>query len=157
MTAELVVDVKGAPGDTSAGSGTAMAPIVVPVFAAGLLAKFVSPASGLVALAVGAVTAMALRRPPKGPFVLRVERATLVVARQRGVERTEVPLLDVLDVTLDRSKQGQRERMRIALERRDAEPIHVPEEPTTPIEAQEWLAKIRLFLRSAGWVPVDER
>ena len=50
------------------------------------------------------------------------------------------------------------ERVRLALERRPpAEPIFVPDERITPIEAQEWLGKIRVFLRKHGWVPESER
>src|SRR5262245_33173052 len=46
---ELIVDAKPAPGDSSDGSGGAVAPIAISFAAAGLLAKFVAPWAGLVA------------------------------------------------------------------------------------------------------------
>jgi hypothetical protein len=165
MSDELVVDMKGAPGDSSSGSGSSMAPIVVPVFAAGLLAKLVSPKAGLAALGVGLVVAVsrALRTPRQGRFVLGVDSGALTVRRERSPEAARIPLVDLLDVTLDRTKPssgrgGAVERVRLSLERRaPLDAIHVPEEPTTALEAQEWLAKVRVFLRRHGWVPADER
>jgi hypothetical protein len=162
---ELIVDVKGPPGDSGAGGGTSMAPIVVPVFAAGLLAKLVSPTAGLAALGAGVLGAIALavRKPREGRFILRVEGSALVVQRERSRTATTFPLADLLDVSLDRTKHaagrgGAAERLRLVLERRAPEPpIFVPEDHTTPIEAQEWLANVRVFLRKNGWVPVDER
>jgi hypothetical protein len=69
---ELIVDAKPAPGDSGDGSGGAVAPIAISFAAAGLLAKFVAPWAGLVAVVVAAIV-LYLRRPPqKGRFVLRV-------------------------------------------------------------------------------------
>lgn len=165
---ELIVDAKPAPGDSSDGAGSAMAPVAVPVVVAGLLAKFASPAMGAVVLA-GAIALLVLRRKPReGRFVLRVlEDGLLEVTRERPARESSplrVVLTDVLDVTLDAEKRpsgrggATTERLRLALERAaPSEPIFVPDERITPIEAQEWLGKVRVFLRKHGWVPEDER
>ena len=162
---ELVVDAKPAPGDQGDSSGTAMLPFVVPAIVSGALAKYVSPAAGLAGLALGVVVLLVLRKPREGRFVLRVEGGVLEVARERRDELVaRVPIDEVLDVTLDRQTQAgarggaSKERVHLALERRaPADPIFVPEERITPIEGQEWLGKVRVFLRKHGWVPEDER
>jgi len=165
---ELLVDAKPAPGDSSTGSGTAMAPFILPVMAGGLLAKLVSPIAGLAAFAGSIAVLILMRKPSEGRFVLRVDDGIVTVARERprgGSLAPRIALGDVLDVTLDRqtSAPGGRggsatERVRLAFERRaPSEPIFVPEERITPIEAQEWLAKVRVFLRKHGWVPESER
>ena len=163
---ELLVDAKPAPGDASTGSGTAMAPFAVPVLVAGLLAKLVSPTAGLIAFVVVVAVLLLLRKPSEGRFVLRVEEGVVEVARERPRSpATRVALADLLDVTLDRqtSQASARggsamERVRLAFERRaPGAPIFVPEERITPIEAQEWLGKVRVFLRKHGWIPEGER
>lgn len=162
---ELVVDARAAPGDASSGSGTAMAPFVLTVFAAGGLAKLVSPTAGLVGLGVSIVALLLLRRPNQGRFVLRVADDVLEVTRERPTSApTRIALVDLLSVTLDRQQQaGGRggatmERVQLSLERRaPEEPIVMPEDRITPLEAQEWQAKVRVFLRKHGWLPADER
>lgn len=158
---ELVVDIKPEPGDSSAGSGTAMGPVVVPVFAAGLLAKFVAPAAGLAALVVGVAAFLVTRKPREGRFVLRVVGDRLELARERRPgPPVSFPLSELANVTLDRRTRAagasSAERVRLAFEH-GGTVSYVPEEHTTPMEAQEWLAKVRLFLRSHGWLPADER
>lgn len=161
---ELLVDAKPAPGDSSDSGGSAMAPVAVPVLAAGMLAKFVSPLAGLAALGVGILVLFSRRKPREGRFVLRVEEQVLVLARERGVLPPQrVLLAELLDVTLDRETRqaagrGATERMRIAFEQPSpAAPIFVPDARLTPLEAQEWHGKIRVFLRKHGWLPQDER
>src|SRR5262245_34971953 len=100
---QIVVDAKPAPGDASAGSGSGMAHVVVPVFAAGLLAKYVSLAAALGALAAGVVWFIVRRKPDLGRFALRVEDGVVVVTRERtNVVVARIALADLLDVTLDK-------------------------------------------------------
>ncbi len=162
---ELVVDAKPAPGDASDGGGAAMAPFAVPVAVGGLLAKLVSPIAGLVGLGICIAVLIVLRKPREGRFVLRVDDGVLEVTRERGVApAVKVALTELLDVTLDSQahnaggRGGAAVRVRLSLERKlpDA-PIFVPEERVTPLEAQEWLGKVRVFLRKHGWIPQDER
>ena len=160
---ELVIDATPAPGDSSDGGGTAVGPIAVPVLAAGAIAKFISPTAGLFALGAAAVFWIARWKPRRGRYILRVAEATVEIARERGKDPpTRIPLADILDVTLERktSQASGRplERVRIALERKaPAEPIYVPDSALTPIEAQEWMGKVRVFLRKHEWLPNDER
>lgn len=163
--AELVIDAAPAPGDSNDGGGTAMAPFALTALASGLLAKFVSGTAALVALALAVVVLLLRKKSNEGRFVLRVADGSLEVTRerQRG-PAVHVPLADLLDVTLDRKAQGSArggaatERMRLAFERRaPGAPIFVPDERVTPIEAQEWFGRVRLFLRKHGWVPEGER
>lgn len=153
---ELVVDAQPAPGDSSDGSGATMAPIVLTVFAAGFLSKFVQPLAGLAALVLGVAFVILRRKPNRGRYVLRVSDATLEVDREKkGDPPVRVPLAD-LDVTLERKPhaaggRAAAERVRIALERKGADPLFVPDDPLTPIEAQEWFARVRSFLRKHGW------
>lgn len=161
---ELVVDAQPAPGDSSDGSGSAMAPIVLTVLASGAAAKFVSPTAGLACLAASLAFLVVRRKPSEGRFVLRVEDRALVVTREKRKEPiARVALDDVVDVTLERKAHQaarggmQAERARIALERDGAEPLFVPDERVTSIEALEWQAKVRVFLRKNGWLPREER
>lgn len=162
---ELVVDATPAPGDSSDGAGSAMAPFAMTALVAGALAKFVSPSVALAALAGGVAVLFLWRKPREGRFVLRVDDGALEVTRERRRgPAVRVALADLLDVTLERQthnaggRGGATERVRLALERRAPEtPIFVPEERVTPIEAQEWYGKVRVFLRKNGWVPADER
>jgi len=162
---ELVIDAAPAPGDSGDGSGSAMAPFVLTALAAGMLAKYVSPTAALLPIAVAVVVFLFRWRAGEGRFVLRVENGAVEVTRERRKgPAVRVGLDDLVDVTLDRETRqtergGQgRERVRIALERRAPdEPIYVPDERVTPIEAQEWFAKVRVFLRKHGWLPESER
>lgn len=163
---ELVVDARPAPGDASDGQGTAMAPALLGALASAGLAKLVAPWVGLAAAGASVVLFLALRKPHEGRFVLRVDGAHLLVGRERGRRPPErIALDDLLDVTLERrTKQPSArggsavERVRLSLERRaPAAPIFVPDEGVTPLEGQEWLSKVRVFLRKHGWVPEDER
>lgn len=162
---ELVVSATPAPGDSSDGAGSAMAPFALSALVAGVLAKFVSPIVALAPLVLAFVVLFVVRKPREGRFVLRVDEGGLEVTRerQRGPS-VRIALTDLLDVTLDRQAHhpgrggSASERVRLAFERRAPEaPIFVPVERLTPIEAQEWYAKVRVFLRKHGWVPADER
>ena len=161
---ELVVDAKPAPGDASDGGGAAMLPFVVTVGVGGLLAKFVSPVAGLVGFVACVAVVILLRKPREGRFVLRVEDGVLEVTRERSSgPPTKIALTQLLDVTLESKAHnaggrgvGAAARVRLALERSPPdEPIFVPDERVTPIEAQEWQSKVRVFLRKHGWVPQD--
>jgi hypothetical protein len=163
---ELLVDPQPAPGDASDGGGSGMAPIVLPVLLAGLSAKFLSPTVALAVLGAGAVLFIARRKPRHGRFILRIADGILEVARERGASPPiQLPLAEVLDVTLDRQAKAASgrggvasERVQITLERAaPADPIHFPDDRITPIEAQEWQGKVRVFLRKHGWLPKEER
>lgn len=162
---ELVIDATPAPGDSGDGAGSAMAPFLLTALAAGMLAKYVSPAVALVPLGLAFVVVLVRRKSHEGRFVLRVDDGALEVTRERRRgPAVRIALADVLDVTLDReAKAGGRggsatERVRLAFERRAPEsPVFVPDERVTPIEAQEWYGKVRVFLRKHGWVPESER
>lgn len=157
--AELIIDAKPPPGDASDGSGMSAGRIAVPIGGAALLAKFVSPTAGVIGLAA-AVAYLFLNRAPKEPrMVLRIIDRDLAVAREGAPDpHTRLPLTDVQDVTIDRSgAQPQKERVRVAIERKDAPPVLIPEQPITALEAQEWFFRIRVFLRKQGWLPKDER
>lgn len=161
---ELVVDAKPAPGDSSDGSGPGLLKIVGPIVAGALTAKLVNPLAGLAALVLAVVAVLVMRAPDEGRTVLRIVDGDLEVTRERRKEAlARFPLRDLVGTTLDReSRQVQgraaTERVRIALLRTvPAEPIFVPEERITPIEAEEWHSRVRVFLRKGGWVPEDER
>jgi hypothetical protein len=163
---ELLIDAAPAPGDSSDGAGSGMAPFALTALAAGLLAKYASLTAALLPLAVAIVVFFVRRKSPEGRFVLRVEDHALEVTREHGTGPVvRIALADLLDITLDRQAHragggggSATERVRLALERRAPEvPIFVPEERVTPIEAQEWYGKVRVFLRKHGWVPEDER
>jgi hypothetical protein len=162
---ELVIDAAPAPGDSSDGAGSAMAPFALTALVAGGLAKFVSLTAALVPLGVAVVVLLVRRKSGEGRFVLRVDDGALEVTRERrAVPGMRIPLADLLDVTLERKTHASgrggssTERVRLALEcRAPAEPIFVPEERVTPIEAQEWYGKVRVFLRKHGWVPESEK
>jgi hypothetical protein len=158
-----VVDAQPAPGDASDGSGTAIGRIAVPIGAAALLAKFVSPYAGLAGLAAAVAVLVLIRKPDEGRTVLSVADAVLTIRRERMKEPVaKIALSDVLDITIDRQTQQQgqsaKERVRLVLERpAPADPIYIPETRISPIEAQEWYGKIRRFLRKHDWLPKDER
>lgn len=163
---ELVIDIAAAPGDSSDGAGSAMAPFALSAIAAGVLAKFVSPLAALLPLALVVVVVFVGRKSREGRFVLRVAEGTLEVTREKPHSApVRIPLHELLDVTLERKTHaaggrggGAAERVRLALERQaPVEPIFVPEERVTPIDAQEWYGKVRVFLRKHGWVPESER
>ena len=162
---ELVIDATPAPGDSSDGAGSAMAPFALTALGAGAVAKFVSPALALVPLGIAVVAFFVLRKPREGRFVLRVAEGALEVTRERRRgPAVRIALADLLDVTLDREAHASgrggsaTERVRFSFERREPSlPVFVPEERITPIEAQEWYAKVRVFLRKHGWVPASER
>ena len=142
-----------------------MAPIVLTVLVAGGLAKLVSLTAALVGLGLAVAFFLLQRKPRQGRFVLRVHDDVLEVTReQKGAAVVRIALLDLVDVALDRETRpasrgsSASERVRLALERRaPAEPIFVPEDRITPIEAQEWYSKVRVFLRKHGWLPEAER
>lgn len=162
----LVIDAKPAPGDASSGSGSGMAPIVVPVLVAGLLAQYVSLRAAAAALVVGIVLFVVRRRPDLGRFVLHVESGVVVVKRERNSDIVaRVALAELDDVGLDKEAHDATgrggasvERVKLALRRAaSAEPVLFPEARITPLEGQEWQGKVRVFLRKHGWVPIDER
>jgi hypothetical protein len=163
---ELVIDAKPAPGDSSDGGGSAMAPFALSAIGAGVLAKFASPTVALVPLAAALLYVLVGRKAGKGRFVLRaVDDGGIEVRRERSKDAVaRIAIADLLDVTLDRKMQASgragaaTERVRLALERTAPEtPIFMPDEHVTPIEAQEWYGKVRVFLRKHGWVPKGER
>jgi hypothetical protein len=162
--AELVVDAKPAPGDASDGSGPGLLKVVGPIAAGAAAAKLVSPMAGLVTLGLSVGIVLVLRKPSEGRTVLRIVDADLEVRREKRSEPVaRFPLSDIVDVALDRETRqsagrAATERVRIALVRAaPAEPIFVPEERITPLEAEEWQSRVRVFFRRHGWLPADER
>jgi len=162
---ELVIDATPAPGDSSDGAGSAMAPFALAALAAGVLAKVASPTVALVPLGLTVVVLFVRRKAGEGRFVLRIDDGHLEVTRERRRgPAVRIELADLLDVTLERKAHATgrggsaAERVRLAFERRAPDgPIFVPDERVTPIEAQEWYGKVRVFLRKHGWVPESER
>lgn len=162
---ELVIDATAAPGDSSDGAGSTMAPFALTAIVAGLLAKYVSPAAALLPMAAVIVLVVVSKRSSEGRFVLRVADGAVEVTRERRRGAAVcIALTDLVDVTLERKSHASgrgasaTERVRLAFERRaPANTIFVPEDRVTPIEAQEWYAKVRVFLRKHGWVPENER
>ena len=162
---ELVVDATPAPGDSGDGGGSAMAPFALGAIAAGVLAKYASPTMALVPIGIAIASVLLRSKSREGRFVLRVEDGELHVTRERRRgPAVRIVLADLRDVTLNRETKAAgrggsaTERVRLALERRAPEPpVFVPEERVTPIEAQEWYGKVRVFLRKHGWVPEAER
>lgn len=161
---ELVIDARPAPGDSSDGAGSAMAPFAMTAVAAWLLAKYVTPSAALAPFALAIVVLIIRRRSHEGRFVLSVDAGALEVRRERrGAPPIRIALADLLDVTVDRQTHhsgrggSATERVRLALERRPPDaPVFVPDERVTPIEGQEWYGKVRVFLRKHGWVPENE-
>jgi hypothetical protein len=91
-----------------------------------------------------------------------VVNGELEVTRERRRDLVaRFDLGELSDVTLDREARnaGGRasERVRLMLVRTGKEPVFVPEDRVTPLEAQEWQSKVRVFLRAQGWLPLDER
>lgn len=162
---ELVIDATPAPGDSSDGAGSAMAPFALTALGAGLLAKYVSPTVALLPLGLAALVLLVRRRSHEGRYVLRVGDGFVEVTRERqSGPAVRIALADLVDVTLDSQSHASGRggsataRVRLALERRAPEgPVFVPDERVTPIEAQEWYGKVRVFLRKHGWVPESER
>lgn len=142
-----------------------MAPFALTALAAGLLAKFVSLTIALLPVGLAVVVLFVRRKSHEGRFVLRVDDGALDVTRERRRgPAVRIALADLLDVTLDRKTQASgrggstTERVRLAFERRAPDdPVFVPDERITPLEAQEWYGKVRVFLRKHGWVPDSER
>jgi len=142
-----------------------MAPFALSAIAAGVLAKLVSPTVALAPLVAALVYVVLRRKAGEGRFVLRAGDAGIEVRRERGSEPVaRIAIADLVDVTLDRKMQASgrggsaTERVRLALERKAPEvPIFMPDEHVTPIEAQEWYGKVRVFLRKHGWVPENEK
>ena len=142
-----------------------MAPFALTAVAAGLLAKFVSPTVALVPLGLAILVLFVRKKSGEGRFVLRVDDGHVEVTRERRAgPAVRIALADLCDVTLDRQTHASgrggsaTERVRLAFERRAPDsPIFVPDERVTPIEAQEWYGKVRVFLRKHGWVPESER
>ena len=58
---DLVIDATPAPGDSSDGAGSAMAPFALTALGAGAVAKFVSPALALEPLGIAVLAFVALR------------------------------------------------------------------------------------------------
>lgn len=87
---ELVIDAKPAPGDASDSGGSAMAPVAVPVIAAGFLAKYVSLAAGR--------TPRVRAHPPRNALLDgRSRRSTPFDFVSRGHDSdTFIELLDVI-------------------------------------------------------------
>jgi hypothetical protein len=118
------------------------------------------------------------RSPTTPHAVLEVEASQLRVVRGESELLLEVPLEELLDVSLD-SKTIQRvqenaghpmpelrfvqpvvgppiDESRIVFETLDG-PVLLNENFTSNIDATEWFGKIRRYLRKNGWVPEDER
>lgn len=151
-------------------------PVLVAAGAVALAVGFLfDRLTGLLGFLGTMVIGLLLRRRPTSP-VLHVENAVLTVTRSHE------PLLvtsleDLHDVALDTRTirpVGQAtgmvshlrmvqtsvgpavDRSRIVLVTRTTE-LSLCDEEIAHTEAVEWIARVRTFLRRAGWVPLDER
>ena len=96
---DLIVDAKPAPGDASSGSGSGMAPIVIPAIVAGFLAKYVNLSGAVVVLGLAIAFHVLRQKPDLGRFVLRVEERSLVVLRERSEDTiARVAIDDIVDI-----------------------------------------------------------
>jgi hypothetical protein len=148
------------------------------------LVGIVIAAIGLPELAIPGVFAAAAvlwyrsRRAVSPHAVLEIEASRLRVTRGESELLLDVPLEELLDVSLD-SKTIQRvqenaghampelrfvdpvvgppiEESRIVFETLDGS-VLLNENFTSNIDATDWFGKIRRYLRKNGWVPEDER
>lgn len=134
-----------------------------------------------IGVVVGTVSAMAWRRRTDAMGIsLRVDGGKLAVRRGRSGQRlANAPLEDLLDVKIDTATYysgpavvttsmgfgvhatntgGSVDESRIALVLRERDaPLYLTSDRTSHSEATEWLATIRRFLRTQGWIPLEER
>jgi hypothetical protein len=151
----------------------------VPFLAFGLIGGLAGPVLGVVAAAGALWSTLRWQRGRRlaGKKVLHVEKGVLTVEpRAEGARGARFSLRD-LDVVLDTktirkvldgdamlpvvrftsSKIGpELDLTRIVLSN-DLERYAMSEHFLSYTEALEWFGKIRVFLRSHGWVPADER
>jgi len=130
--------------------------------------------AGLMVFA-GAVVWQSVRRSRRASgVVLRVENGMLRVYPPHAPPAAPVPLADVHDVVLDTKmlRKPQRSGRRGAPGMRSLEvdvaritlvlspevaPIELTSEYGAHSETVEQIAKMKMFLRSRGWLPLDER
>jgi hypothetical protein len=135
--------------------------------------------AGLLAFVAAVVWAMRRRSVRESGVVLRVENGSLHVFPWRGAPKAEeIPLEDLLDVRLDSktSHKPQRETRpgvfavggysgalpvdvaRIVLVLPSSvPPIELGKEYVSHSEVVEKISKLKKFLRSCDWLPLDER
>lgn len=157
---------------------------MLPPLVATLLSLRVGPTPGLVGLIATALIGIWWwRRTPKGGVILRVEGGELLVlARATEKIRSSIPLVELVNVELDtraiqRVEEGNSaipglrwidtkivnvDTGRVVLVQNDVLRAQKKELPLTTefvahMDATEWVGKIRVFLRSHGWVPASER
>ena len=144
--------------------------MILGAVAAGSLALSGHPAAGGAALAAGfAVGAWSASRSRE--VILRVERGELVAAA-KGTDRplAKAPLASLVDV-----RSAQKTEHELVHDVRDLKETLTPSElarvvlvfenESVPLtedqhpraDTAEWVRRIRVFLRSHGWVPEDER
>jgi hypothetical protein len=177
--AELTFTPKEAQSDAEKTWMSGLAMTLLPIGVAGALGAIVSPTAGAVGFLVAAAAAVAWRKHAHDPMVLRVRAGALELGTQKKAKTSlTIPLRDLLNVRLDtkevrRLQEGSHaiigvrfddtravastEHARLELVRREGSPIFLPDKHVAHMEASEWLAKVRVFLRKNGWVPADER
>jgi len=150
------------------------APMIVVI----VLSQIAGPTVAVVGMVASAIAAIWWwrRAPNLGGVVLRVERGELWVTSENRTMATRFPLAEV-DVELD-TKTIQKVQeggsaipamrfidatvgpdldvARIVVVGR-SERLPLTDDSVPYMEATEWFAKIRVFLRKNGWVPGDER
>jgi hypothetical protein len=167
-------------GSAMPGIAALQTAILLPLGLSAVAAAAVSPTAGLVALVGSAPAAFWWARRKnknKANVVLRVENGDVVVSNRGGETRTCIALRELRDVALDtrtiqpiqeggsaipavRITEGRVgpdvDLARIVLVRRDGTEVPLTKEHGSYMDAIEWLGRMRVFLRSHGWVPADE-
>lgn len=120
------------------------------------------------------------RAPEVAGIAIAVERGEIIVTnRATKKELVHTRLVNLLDVALDTkairkvvpgkdaipavqfintsvAPEVDVARIVLVLDAEQA-PVHLSEQFLAHVDAVEWIAKIRSFLRKQGWVPADER
>ena len=165
-------------GDRQAGVSSALRIVALPSAVGAAAWQLAGGTIGLIAvLASGAASLWYARRRPKDVVVLRVQGGTLrVVPYGAKTPVFAVALEDLRDITLEtktveRIVEGDPNLGATYLNARIAPPTdtnrivletNATSFPLTQAyfghaDTVEWFAKIRVFLRNAGWVPAIER
>jgi hypothetical protein len=162
------------------GSAVAIMQLVgLPAIVAALL-SMVDPWLGLAGLVVTAALLVRWWRKPADVVVLRVHDGRIEVSLPPPKKRTvHIALADLSDVALDtrtirpvsdggsmipamrfiESNVGPEvDKARVVLVRDDDDaPVALTEAHIAHMDATDWLARTRVFLRKNGWTPEDER
>ncbi len=165
-----------APLAATAHSRLVPVPVLVVAVLVAVVGSFViDRLAGLLGFLVTLAVGFAVRRRP-AQLVLRVENEALTITRGKASLLTS-SLEELHDVALDTrtirpvgqatgmvshlrmvqtSVGPEVDRSRIVVVTKGGQ-LPLCEEEIAHTEAVEWMARVRTFLRRAGWVPLDER